>query len=865
MKTINHLLISLSLIFSTLGFAQKVVVVGMNHVSPDGLSFVATQTISSGEIIYFSEDEYNNATNAFSSGESVTTFTATTTINVGDVVFIKETATNTLTVSCTNGVCGTAVVTTVPFALGSGGEQIYAYSDTDADPTNGVTEIYSVMYTIAGNIPALEDPIVDFPNAIVVDGFGSGAPDRTEFNASRDGVSKTILENPANYTNGAANADLNIAAFTNLNLSGTNPVLTLSTSAASSAENSGGSFVFTFTLDSPAVGNLTVNFTYGGSADESTDYSQSGADTFAAGSGTATISGGTTTTAVIITPSGDTDLEPDETVVLTIAAGTGYDAGSPSQATSTILNDDTNILPALVAVTGASHSGTEGFSFVALTDITPGTQVYFTDNEFDNSSLSFNTGESTVLWQLAGDADIIPRGTVIVASENSPDTFTLSCGGLSCGGATVVSGSFDLSSEGESFSAYSDSDSDGSNGILQLYSTLYTGPADGSIPSSEDPTGVYTASVLVDGFSVDPILTEYNPALRNVQVDQANFQNISNWIHPGTAGTLSDVPFDNIIISEGSADPSVSVAVSPASVLEDSGTGLVYTFTMNSPSVGSTTVNFTIGGTATYSTDYTDSGADTFDGSNGSVIITNGNTTAAVTLTPVADADVEVQETIELMIDSGTGYIGGSPNAATGEITNDDTSNSDPLVAITGLNHNTPDGFSFVAAQDIPGGTEVYFTEEEFDNTTLVFDSGGEAVLKWTVPGAGIPAGDVIVVSETAPDVFSLTCNGASGAACGTITLISGNLATASNGETFYAYADDDPDPSNGVVDIYAVLYTGNSSTPGGSIPAVEDPSGIFLQALVVDGFPAIAPNRTEYDPTKRNIPVYAADFENLA
>ena len=32
--------------------------------------------------------------------------------------------------------------------------------------------------------------------------------------------------------------------------------------------------------------------------------------------------------------------EPDETVILTVAAGTGYNVGSPSSATGTILNDD---------------------------------------------------------------------------------------------------------------------------------------------------------------------------------------------------------------------------------------------------------------------------------------------------------------------------------------------------------------------------------------------------------------------------------------------------------------------------------------------------------------------------------------------
>jgi hypothetical protein len=37
---------------------------------------------------------------------------------------------------------------------------------------------------------------------------------------------------------------------------------------------------------------------------------------------------------------GDADLEPNETVILTVTAGAGYTVGSPISATGTILNDD---------------------------------------------------------------------------------------------------------------------------------------------------------------------------------------------------------------------------------------------------------------------------------------------------------------------------------------------------------------------------------------------------------------------------------------------------------------------------------------------------------------------------------------------
>ena len=866
----------LSVIFCTLFSAtqvlsQKVVLIGANHnsTSPntDGIAFVATEDIASGEVIYFTENEYVDSGNAFDSlGESVVAFTAGSLITTGTVVFIDETgtSTNTFTVTCTGGgSCGTAIKTgsSGAFSLATGGESIYAYSDSDDDPSNGVTEIYSVLYTVPGTLPIPENPLNDFPNAVVVDGFASGTPDRTEFNASRDGVSQAILENPSNYTNGLANADLDITAFTNLNLAGVNPVVTLTSTPASVVENSGNTITYAFARTGATTSPLTVNFTVAGSATFNTDYTETGAASFTTATGTVTIGAGSSSAAVTITPSGDTDLESNETVDLTVAAGTGYDAGSPGSATGTIDNDDTMAITPVVAVVGANHTGAEGFSFVALDDIAAGTEVYFTENPFDMNTLSFTGAEGVMLWTAPGGG--ITRGTVIVATETSANTFTTNIGTVS-----LVSGNFSLANNGEALFAYGDSDTDHTNGITQVDAVLFTGTTTtpgGTIPAAEDPTTKYIGSVLVDGFaSSAPIRTEYDPALRNVIVDQANFQNAANWLHAASTGTLSDVPFTDIIVTTGSANPTATLTVAPTSVIEDGATNLVFTFTLDEVAPSDVTVNFTVGGTATFSTDYAVTGASAFDATSGSVVISNGTSFAEVTVDPMADTDVETAETVELMLASGIGYNGGSPNDATGTITNDDTSDSMPLVAITGLNHTTPDGFSFVAAQDIPAGTVIYFTENGFDNSTLMFASG-ESVLRYTSPSTVIPKGDVIVVSETAPNVFSITCNGTSGDPCGIITLVSGSLSTASNGETFYAYEDDDSDPTNGVTDIYAVLYTGNSTTPGGTIPASEDPSGIFTNALVVDGFPGTAPNRTEYDATKRDVLVVMADFENIA
>ena len=119
-------------------------------------------------------------------------------------------------------------------------------------------------------------------------------------------------------------------------------------------------------------------------------------------------------------------------------------------------------------------------------------------------------------------------------------------------------------------------------------------------------------------------------------------------------------------------DTDVSVAVSPFSTTEDGAGNLVYTFTRNGVTTGPLTVNFSIGGTAIFNTDYTQTGAASFTPPTGTVTFLAGSSTATVTVDPTADGAAE-DETVILTVTAGTGYNVGAPEPATGTIINDDT------------------------------------------------------------------------------------------------------------------------------------------------------------------------------------------------
>jgi len=112
------------------------------------------------------------------------------------------------------------------------------------------------------------------------------------------------------------------------------PSITLAVSPSSVTEDGTTNLVYTFTRTGSTTNALTVNYTLGGTATLNTDYTRTGTTntvTFAANSSTATVT---------VDPTADTTVESDETVILTLAAGTGYTVGTPNAVTGTINNDD---------------------------------------------------------------------------------------------------------------------------------------------------------------------------------------------------------------------------------------------------------------------------------------------------------------------------------------------------------------------------------------------------------------------------------------------------------------------------------------------------------------------------------------------
>jgi subtilisin-like proprotein convertase family protein len=239
-------------------------------------------------------------------------------------------------------------------------------------------------------------------------------------------------------------------------------------------------------------------------------------------------------------------------------------------------------------------------------------------------------------------------------------------------------------------------------------------------------------------------------------------------------------------------------------VQEDGTTNLVYTFTRTNLNLSSPlTVNFGASGIANAApvgsdpADYnvlTGSGV-TFDPTTklGTVTFAAGATTATVEVDPIADTIAEIaNETVALTVNSGTGYIGGSPGTATGTIVSEETlpifSNPNPItipssgtstpypstinvsglsgninslkVTLTNLSHTFPDDIDVLLVG--PTGTKALLMSDVggssgVNNVTLTFDPTATSSL----PDSGlITSGSYKATDVGTGDIFNAPAPG---------------------------------------------------------------------------------------------------------
>ncbi len=575
------------------------------------------------------------------------------------------------------------------------------------------------------------------------------------------------------------------------------PSVSISVAPASVAEDGATNLVFTVTRSLNLSSATVVNLTAAGTATSGTDYTGF--------TPTVTIPAGATTATITIDPTVDATIEPDETVTLIIGAGAGYTVGTPSNAVGTILNDDVPsvsiaVAPASVAEDGAPNliytvtlSGAANNS-ITVNITTGGTATSGTDYTGGVATLTIPTGNTT------GTITINPTADATIEADETVILTVAAGTGYTVGAPASATGTI-LNDDVPSVSIAVAPASVTEDGAPNL---IYT------VTLSAAALSATTVNITTGGTATSGI--DYTGGVATLTIPAGNTTGTIT-INPTTDGTIEADETVILTVAAGTGYtvgapasatgtilnddvPSVSIAVAPASVLEDGAPNLIYTVTLNQAALTPTSVNFTVGGTATSGTDYA--------AVTSPLVIPAGNTTGTITVNPTADVTIEADETVILTLAAGTGYTVGVPASATGTILNDDLPNlTINDVTVSEGNAGTAN-FTFTVSLSAPAGPGGVTFDIATANGTA---TAGVDYVANTLTGQTIPAGSSTYTFTV--QVNGDTLNEPSETFFVNVTNVTG--AVVVDGQGLGTITNDDPLPSLSINN--ATVIEGNAGT----------------------------------------------------
>jgi Calx-beta domain len=242
--------------------------------------------------------------------------------------------------------------------------------------TGSTAGALTANYTVGGTAIAGSD-YAALPGSVVIPAGASSAtiavtPTNDTGVESNETVVVTLKANTA-YTVGSPSS-ATVTIVSNDTAPPSLPTVTISASIPTATEG-GTAGRFTVSRTGSTAGALTANYTVGGTAIAGSDY--------AALPGSVVIPAGASSATIAVTPTNDTGVESNETVVVTLKANTAYTVGSPSSATVTIVSNDH------VTV----DNGQTGTSFTGTWSVSSG------PNPYGSTSLAAaGSGQDTYRW-----------------------------------------------------------------------------------------------------------------------------------------------------------------------------------------------------------------------------------------------------------------------------------------------------------------------------------------------------------------------------------------------------------------------------------------------------------------------------------
>jgi hypothetical protein len=523
---------------------------------------------------------------------------------------------------------------------------------------------------------------------------------------------------------------------------------------AAAAEQGRDSGTFTITRVGDLTATLTVNYAVSGTATPD-DYIPTLGGSVVLGAGVASVQ-------IVITPVDDTLDEPDETLILTVTAGSGYALGSPLSATVTITDND---LPAVGiratdphATEAGQHKGTftltrDGYLGAALTAYytvggTAAASGAYTPTL--TGSVTFQPGQASVTVDVTpvDDSTDEPAETVVLALKpdanyvfGAPKSATVTIEDNDLPTVSAVAADPNAAEEGQDPGRLKIVRTGDLTPSLTVYYTV-----SGTATAGDDYAAVpaLTGSVtLLPGeaesfFDITPVDDAIDEPAETVILTIT--PNASAYLIGGGSATVTIADNDLVTVSVAATDPFASEAGL------DKGT---YTFTRVGGTSSPLTVYYAVvGGTAT---------PDDYQPLAGSVTFDIGQATAAVDLVPVDNQITEPDKTVVLAITADPAYTVAGTTATV-------TINASPVVTAVRLNDRAGRGPSAIDPSGLGVRTividfseAVAFLPGDVTVQTVRFASDSEEVVATpaaTVAGSGTTAMTITLPFGAAVDTW---------------------------------------------------------------------------------------------------------------
>jgi Ca2+-binding RTX toxin-like protein len=396
------------------------------------------------------------------------------------------------------------------------------------------------------------------------------------------------------------------------------PSITLAVSPSSVTEDGTTNLIYTFTRSGVTTNSLTINYTLGGTGTLNTDYTRTGTNNtvnFAAGSSTATVT---------VNPTADTTIEPNETVILTLASGTGYTVGTPNAVTGTITNDDFPSITLAVSPSSVTEDGTTNlvYTFTRNGVTTNALTVNYTLGGTATLNTDYTrTGTTNTVTFAAGSATatvtVDPTADTTVES-NETVILTLAAGtGYTIGTTTPVTGTIN-NDDSASISINDVTVSEGNSGTTNaVFTVTLSNPVDTSVTlnyatangtattADNDYTAIATTPLTFNVGETSKTITVAVNGDTKVENNETFFVNLSNLQANGRNVTITDNQGQGTINDDDSTVTS-QLSINDITVVEGQNSNAILTVTVNNPSTQQITVNYTTTAIdATANVDYT--------------------------------------------------------------------------------------------------------------------------------------------------------------------------------------------------------------------------------------------------------------------